>query len=420
MDKLQLVFFFISGFLVSRVLIKAKIPEHLVGLLLSQKNVGFPRIVFYLIASSALLSVIIPNAITVLTLLPVISLLQKPLEKALGEDQKIPTILSLTLIYGANIGGMGSITATPANGILIGFLKLNNVAGVDQITFTHWLMWGIPLVLVFILVSWGILIFSFSLYKTRHIKIVIDTPFPTANSHLQRIAIIITSIYFSSSLILSTLISQSLGRGSEGLSPWTIGLIACAGVITLGVFITLFFIPFSPPKDRTDGRKAVLLTLKDCYSGLPMKGIYLLIVVGLLGGVIVALEKFGIFSMQDFLVNNIETLLSDAIPALLLLLIIALFTTFTTEFLSNTVVQISLFAILLPLADGLNISAVQGLVVVTLSCTCAFMSPLATGVNGLAFGGIKGVSLREMITTGFMLNVVGAVIISTWIYLFVG
>ncbi len=419
MDKLQLVFFFISGFLVSRLLIKTKIPEHLVGLLLSQKSINFPRIVLYLISVSAMLSLIIPNAITVLTLLPVIGLLHDPLEKALG-GKKIATILSLTLIYGANIGGMGSITATPANGILIGFLKINEVPGVDQITFIRWLMWGIPLVIIFILIAWTVLSLSFSIFSQRKVKINIDSPFHSEDPYRQNIAILITSLYFISSLILSALISQSVSHGSYDLSHWTIALIAFSGVISLAIFIILFFIPFPSTNKQTDTKKTVLLTLKDCYSGLPMKGIYLLIVVGLLGGAIVALDKMNIFSIQDFLVNNIQTLLSDAIPALFLLLIIALFTTFTTELLSNTVIQISLFTILLPLAGGLNISAVQGLVVVTLSCTCAFMSPLATGVNGLAFGGMKGVSLRGMMTTGFVLNIVGAVIISTWIYLFVG
>ena len=53
-------------------------------------------------------------------------------------------------MYGANIGGMGSITATPANGILITFIGLNNVGGADNLSFATWLFWGIPLVIGYV------------------------------------------------------------------------------------------------------------------------------------------------------------------------------------------------------------------------------------------------------------------------------
>ena len=55
-------------------------------------------------------------------------------------------MLALATIYGANIGGMGSVTATPANGILVTFAVLENVPGTRDISFASWLVWGIPLV----------------------------------------------------------------------------------------------------------------------------------------------------------------------------------------------------------------------------------------------------------------------------------
>ncbi len=43
------------------------------------------------------------------------------------------------------------------------------------------------------------------------------------------------------------------------------------------------------------------------------------------------------------------------------------------------------------------------------------MSPIATGVNGLAFGGVKGVSFKKMLGVGFAMNLFGAVLISFWV-----
>jgi sodium-dependent dicarboxylate transporter 2/3/5 len=69
----------------------------------------------------------------------------------------------------------------------------------------------------------------------------------------------------------------------------------------------------------------------------------------------------------------------------------------------------------LPLAQQLSLSALQILIVITLSCTCAFMSPIATGVNGLAFGGVKGVSFTKMLLVGLIMNIAGAFLISGWV-----
>jgi sodium-dependent dicarboxylate transporter 2/3/5 len=74
----------------------------------------------------------------------------------------------------------------------------------------------------------------------------------------------------------------------------------------------------------------------------------------------------------------------------------------------------------IPLAQQLNLSALEVLIVVTLSCTCAFMSPIATGVNGLAFGGVKGVSFTRMLLVGFVMNIAGALLISSWVINIVG
>ena len=55
------------------------------------------------------------------------------------------------------------------------------------------------------------------------------------------------------------------------------------------------------------------------------------------------------------------------------------------------------------------------LIIITLSCTSAFMSPIATGVNGLAFGGVKGVSFSRMLVVGFIMNIAGAGLITSWV-----
>jgi sodium-dependent dicarboxylate transporter 2/3/5 len=67
------------------------------------------------------------------------------------------------------------------------------------------------------------------------------------------------------------------------------------------------------------------------------------------------------------------------------------------------------------LSKSIGFSALEVLIIITLSSTCAFMSPIATGVNGLAFGGIKGVSFARMLLVGFFMNIAGAMLIAGWV-----
>jgi len=55
---------------------------------------------------------------------------------------------------------------------------------------------------------------------------------------------------------------------------------------------------------------------------------------------------------------------------------------------------------------------------VTISSTAAFMSPIASPVNAVSFAGIKGVSLKQMLTKGFLLDILSTAWITAVFYLF--
>jgi sodium-dependent dicarboxylate transporter 2/3/5 len=52
---------------------------------------------------------------------------------------------------------------------------------------------------------------------------------------------------------------------------------------------------------------------------------------------------------------------------------------------------------------------------VSLASTSAFMTPVATPVNALAFAGIGGVSLRAFIKNGALTNLLAALWITAWV-----
>ncbi len=399
MDKIQLIFFFISGFLVSRLMIKVRLPQRIVYWFIGKKHLSLSKILFYLIAISAFLSLFIPNAITVLTLLPLLELLRRSYEAAHGPSKSVPTMLALSIIYGANIGGMGSITATPANGILVTYAVLNDVPGTQHLTFASWLIWGIPLVIVFVCIA--ALILFIVLRPWRYQKNHINLPFNTKEAYhpSQKITIWITVFYFLSSFILSLALMQF----PDNLTS----ILIITATLTLLFILFLFFVPVVG--NDPNYSKQVLLKIPDCYNELPAKGFVFVGIAVVLAALLYA------FNTHEFLSSRSASIMTVGVPVFAIFFVIALATSFSTEVLSNTAVQISFFVMALPLAQKLDLSAIAVLIIITLSCTCAFMSPIATGVNGLAFGGVKGVSFTRMLLVGFIMNIAGALLITGWV-----
>ena len=187
-------------------------------------------------------------------------------------------------------------------------------------------------------------------------------------------------------------------------------LITCA--ITLLFIFFLFFVPIR--ESARDSSRQVLLRIPDCYNELPAKGFLFVAIAVILAAILYAFKIHELFSSWSGLVMGI------GVPTFALFFFIALATSFSTEVLSNTAVQISFFVMALPVAQSVGFSALALLIIITLSCTCAFMSPIATGVNGLAFGGVKGVSFTRMLLVGFIMNIVGAFLISGWTLKIIG
>ncbi len=405
LDKLQLALFFITGFFISRLVIKIRFPEKLVHYLLTRAMLSFSGVILVLIVSAAGLSFFIPNAITVLTLLPVLEIIRKMYEKDISKDHSIAiqkksaTVLGLALVYGANIGGMGSITASPANGILVGFATMQKLPGLVNLNFATWLFWAIPLVVVFVMVAWLFLRFFFQTYKFP--KWDQDSGIRTIETYhpQQKIGLIITLFYFFSALILSVFINTFPNQ--------MLAIVIVSITTSLGIWIVLFIIPLpaGPTKNR-------LLTIPDCYSNLPAKGF-------LFVGIVIVLGAIAYFlGAGTWVASLISQSLPAQMPIWLLFFIFALLTSFATEILSNTVIQVAMFGLAMQIAQVTPVSVLQLSLVITLSCTSAFMSPIATGVNGLAFGGVKNFRLLDMLMAGAIMNTIGALLISTWIYIF--
>ncbi len=391
--NVQLAILFVCGYLLSRLIIKARLPERLISLIV-RRHVGPHRLILYLVAVSATMSFFIPNAITAITLLPVLTMIQERwADQHPDARARIATVLALSVIYGANIGGTGSITGTPANGILVVYAAVKDIPDQSLLRFHGWLLWGVPLVAVLVLTAWGVICACLRL-PGRLDGGIEPSHLPEASHPLQRLTLALTATYLVVAFALSALMQASTLR---------LEVLAATGVLG-GVFVAFLFLG----KHRVQGASEALLSLRDCYSNLPLRG---LLFVGVFLVVVIVLAVLGAI---EYVSHAMARALPGELDSFSALVAVAALTSFATEVFSNTVVQLAMFEILTARVDALE-SVIFALLAVTLSCTCAFMSPLATGVNGLVFGEMRGTSLARMLVTGTVMNLVAALVITLWV-----
>ena len=146
-------------------------------------------------------------------------------------------------------------------------------------------------------------------------------------------------------------------------------------------------------------------------SNMPKRG---LVLVGISTAVAFILG-FGAYYFEQSMTDFLGRFISPQTSVLVLFLVLALVCTFATELLSNTVVQLVLFALIPPLAKVVGFPPLLGMIVATLASSSAFMSPLSTGINSLVFGEMKGASLRTMVFVGFFMNIIGSLLVALWV-----
>jgi len=110
------------------------------------------RLVFGMLAATAMVSLWISNTATAAMMLPIGLAVLKELERHAGQRLAgLGCALMLSIAYGANVGGMGTKIGTVPNAQLAGFLAQER--GID-LSFLEFMGIGMPFVLVFVPITW--------------------------------------------------------------------------------------------------------------------------------------------------------------------------------------------------------------------------------------------------------------------------
>ncbi len=317
-------------------------------------------------------------------------------EKTIIYRTNFSICLMLGIAYAASIGSLGTLIGTPPNALLAGYMK---TAFNIEIDFARWMVFGTPLAFIMLILSWLLLTYVIFPLKIKEIpggKEVIRAELKKLG-RLSRAEISVGVIFILASLgwiFLDTI-----------LKSWGIKIDKIDSVIAMGVSALLFILPANNQGDR--------LIDWGVAKKLPWD---VLLLFG--GGLALSTQfsKTGLSLWIGHLVSDFSHL-----PILFIIFMVTLMVIFLTEITSNTATAAAFLPVIGGVAMGMGYENHQSLLLtipVALSATCAFMLPVATPPNAIAYGS-GYVKITDMIKAGLWLNLVGVVLISTFSYFLV-
>jgi sodium-dependent dicarboxylate transporter 2/3/5 len=394
-----IVYLFLGGFILALALERWGLHKRLALNVLAAVGAKPRAIIAAFMGVSALLSMWVTNTATTIMLLPVavsVIALMPGDDLADGSaNSPFAICLLLGIAYAASIGGMGTIIGTAPNVFVVSFLNENLGR---EIGFLEWMQFAVPIVLVFIPVTWFMLTYLIYPIRTEEgagvAKLLqaerAKLPAPARGEILTLVVFLLTAAAWVSRPLLNNL--ELAGQNPfAGLTDAGIAVIAA---------IVLFVCPVSL-------RRREFLMDWQTAAKLPWG---LLILFG--GGLALA-ARLSDSGFSEYLGN-----LSGGLAGLPVWLTVALVITavvFLTELTSNTATTATLLPVFLAVATGLQLPPLMLILPATLAASCAFMLPVATPPNAIVFGS-GYVSISQMSRAGLWLNLAAIVLISlaTW------
>lgn len=415
-----IVFLFLGGFLIAIAMQKVQLHRRIALLTLGAVGTQPRRIVLGMMISTAFLSMWVSNTATTLMMLPIaLSVLALVVESSqaggasqgaglraglasgravseLIDDQDIRRFgvaLVLAIAWSSSIGGLGTLLGSPPNAIVAGYIGTELGKNVG---FGEWMLLAMPIVVSFIALAWLLItrvLFRFHLAEVpggqRMIQDQIAQLGPMGRGEKCVLGVFVGAAFF---WIVPGLLA---GVGDLGQRmPWL--RLFNDTVVALAAGALLFVLP-----GRQDGR--AVLDWQDAEAGLPW-GVLLLFGGGL--SLAAAVASTGLDKWLGLQVVGLGVL-----PMVALIGAVTLIVLFLTELTSNTATAATFIPILGGVALGIGIDPMTLLIPAALAATCAFMLPVGTPPNAIVFA-TGAVKIGEMARGGFVLNIVGAVLIT--------
>jgi sodium-dependent dicarboxylate transporter 2/3/5 len=372
-----LLYLFVGGFFIAEAMQAHGLDRRIAEAVVRTAKGRAGRVRAAMMMAGVVLSMWISNTATTAILLPIF----------LGMARRAGTVAVtggvLAIAYACSVGGLGTLVGSPPN--LITFRLLAEAE--HELTFLDWVAVGLPTAILVVGAIHLVLARTFPVDEGRlEVGEADDSPRPWTRGE------VVTALAFGLAATGWVVPGVVNALGLEGAAE--LKRLLHPGVVAILASSVLFVFDDGAGERVLTWRRATQIDW----------GIVLLFGGGIaLGQQLVETGLAGVLSRGFITLTGIETLWS-------LTAVCCVFTIFFTEVCSNTASANMLVPLALTIASELGVSPVPPALAVGLAASCAFMLPIATGPNAIAYSTGR-VSQPTMIRVGLVLNLIAAVLV---------
>lgn len=298
------------------------------------------------------------------------------------------TALMLGIAYAASIGSLATIIGTPPNALLAA--HMSQEFGVT-IGFGRWMVVGAPIAVVFLLIAWLLLTKVVFRPEISEIpggaELIRQERRGLGRISSGEIRVLCVFVLAALSWVFIPLIWQIAGADDPPIGDAGIAMV---------VALLLFVLP-------AGAARGVRLLDWDSAVKLPWG------VLMLFGGGLALSAQFSSSGLTEWIGEVTAGI--GGLPVVLIVAIVAAGILFLTELTSNTATAATFLPVATAVAVGIGVDPMLLAIPVALAATCAFMLPVATPPNAIAYGS-GYVRIPQMASAGLWLNLIGIVLIS--------
>ncbi len=378
-----IIYLFLGAFILALAIQRWNLHQRIALSILLKTSTAGDRLIGGFMVAAAFLSMWMTNTSTTMMLMPIaISVATvisgQTLQSMSNHGGDFEVAMLLGLAFAATIGGMTTLVGTPPNALLIAFLAENYDV---HINFLDWMSFAVPFGLILLLGAWIVLtkvVFNISTSSdenvTKHLMMLYED-LGSISTAEKRVAWIFIFV------VLGWVLRRPLGVNVNlnSISDTTIALVGA---------VLLFLVPSG------DKNQPTLLKWADLKE-LPW-GVLILFGGGL--SLAAAISNSG---LAHWLGEGLSPLSGFGVGFLIFGSVVLV--VFLTEMTSNLATTATFLPIIGSLASEVGLDPLVLCIPITLAASCAFMLPVATAPNAIAFS--SGIlTIPQMARAGIYLN----------------
>jgi solute carrier family 13 (sodium-dependent dicarboxylate transporter), member 2/3/5 len=408
------IFLYFGGFVVALTIQKWNLHKRIALHTIALVGTDPARLMLGFMIATAFLSMWMSNTACAMMMYPIgmAVVLQLAGQGAPNElvTRNFGSVLMLAIAYASSIGGIGTLIGTPPNLVFAGAVR-NLFPEAPEIGFLQWMTLGVPVVLVYIPLTWVYLCRFGARVPLREIRF--SGGQTVIADEIRKLGAIgwqekyILGVWTAMALLW--VFRADIRLGSLTIPGWS-GLFGRPAFIqdaTVAMAMALLLC-LTPSRARDEKAGRHMIDWESIRQGVPWGVLFLF---G--GGFALAagFEQTGLSGWIGGALSRMEGLSPVTMIVLTSIVLMVL-----TEVTSNTASAVMAMPVLAAAAVQMHIHPFLLMIPGTIAVSCAFMLPVSTPPNAIVFGS-GWITVPQMARAGVWLDILGIFVVTAAVWL---